>query len=150
MINLSSPSNGSPGYVTAVRLIATGIEARQQATLTVTCGARAPAAYTAEVGPPDDGGLAELRFEDVAFPDDASCTLAKQHGMLSLLLEFHELAAEALRAKIPLARVLGIPEREELARLREIAADKFEEGAAALREKMRASFDGLREKGERA
>jgi V/A-type H+/Na+-transporting ATPase subunit A len=76
---------------------------------------------------------------------DASCTLAKQHGMLSLLLEFHELAGSALQAKVPLAKVLSVPEREELARLREIAADKFTESADEIRGRMRASFQALRE-----
>ena len=80
---------------------------------------------------------------------DASCPLPKQHGMLSLLLEFHELAVAALQAKVPLARVLDIPVREELARLREIPADRFQEGSDAIRGTMRASFEALREKGGR-
>jgi V/A-type H+-transporting ATPase subunit A len=80
---------------------------------------------------------------------DASCPLAKQHGMLSLLLEFHELAVAALLSKVPLARVLDIPERNELARLREIPADRFQEGSDAIRGTMHASFDALREKGGR-
>jgi V/A-type H+-transporting ATPase subunit A len=80
---------------------------------------------------------------------DASCPLAKQHGMLTLLLEFHELAAAALQAKVPLARVLAVPEREELARLREIPADQFSAGEQALRGRMRVSFEALKEKGEK-
>jgi V/A-type H+-transporting ATPase subunit A len=79
---------------------------------------------------------------------DASCPLAKQHGMLSLLLEFHELAAAALQAKTPLSRVLAVPEREELTRLREIPADRFDIGAEAIRVSMRSSFEALKEKGE--
>jgi V/A-type H+-transporting ATPase subunit A len=81
---------------------------------------------------------------------DASCPLAKQHGMLSLLLEYHSLAVEALQEKVPLAGVLAVPEREELARLREISADGFEAGAEAIRKRMRASFEALREKGGRS
>jgi len=81
---------------------------------------------------------------------DASCPLAKQHGMLSLLLEYHSLAVEALQEKVPLAGVLAVPEREELARLREISADGFEAGAEAIRKRMRASFETLREKGGRS
>jgi V/A-type H+-transporting ATPase subunit A len=81
---------------------------------------------------------------------DASCPLSKQHGMLSLLLEFHELAGAALSAKVPLAKVLAVPEREELARLREIPSDRFEEGARAIGEKMRASFEALSRKGDAA
>ena len=92
-----------------------------------------------------DGFLQQNATSDV----DASCPLPKQHGMLSLLLEFDELAAAALQAKVPFARVLSIPEREELARLREIPADRFQAGADAIRMRMRASFESLREKGDR-
>jgi V/A-type H+-transporting ATPase subunit A len=92
-----------------------------------------------------DGFLQQNATSEV----DASCSLAKQHGMLTLLLEFHELAAAALRAKVPLARVLAIPEREELARLREIPADRFQTGAEVIRASMRSSFQSLAEKGER-
>jgi len=92
-----------------------------------------------------DGFLQQNATSEV----DASCSLAKQHGMLTLLLEFHELAAAALRAKVPLARVLAIPEREELARLREIPDDRFQTGTEAIRASMRSSFERVAEKGER-
>jgi V/A-type H+-transporting ATPase subunit A len=91
-----------------------------------------------------DGFLQQNATSEV----DASCSLAKQHGMLSLLLEFHERAASALQQKIPLARVLSMPEREELARLREIPEDGFEAAAGEIRLRMRASFDALGAKGE--
>jgi V/A-type H+-transporting ATPase subunit A len=91
-----------------------------------------------------DGFLQQNATSEV----DASCSLAKQHGMLSLLLEFHERAASALQQKIPLARVLSLPEREELARLREIPEDGFEAAAGEIRLRMRASFDALGAKGE--
>jgi V/A-type H+-transporting ATPase subunit A len=91
-----------------------------------------------------DGFLQQNSTSEV----DASCPLPKQHGMLTLLLEFHGLAAAALQAKVPLARVLAVPEREELARIREIPADQFAAGEEALRGRMRASFEALREKGD--
>ena len=40
---------------------------------------------------------------------DASCSLEKQHGMLTLFMAFHELAAAALQAKVPLDRILSLP-----------------------------------------
>ena len=96
-----------------------------------------------------DGFLQQNATSEV----DASCPLPKQHGMLSLLLEFHSLAADALREKVPLSRVLAVPEREELARLREIPADRFGAGASEIQGRLRASFDALRkearEKGAR-
>ncbi|MBM4318438.1 MAG: hypothetical protein FJ125_00395, partial [Deltaproteobacteria bacterium] len=75
LIGLAAPSTGSPGYMTTVRLLATGIVAGQQATLDVDCPGREPQGTTAQVGPAGNDGVAELAFPDVAFPDDAQCTL---------------------------------------------------------------------------
>jgi V/A-type H+/Na+-transporting ATPase subunit A len=74
---------------------------------------------------------------------DASCPLSKQCDMLALLLEFNDLAADALARKVSLARVLSVPEREELARLREIPVPDFPARAGAIGEHMRASFKSL-------
>jgi V/A-type H+-transporting ATPase subunit A len=92
-----------------------------------------------------DGFLQQNATSDI----DASCPLAKQHGMLALMLEFHERAAAALQAKVPLARVLDIPEREELARLREIPAEGFTSACDAILQRLRASFEALGGKGEK-
>jgi V/A-type H+/Na+-transporting ATPase subunit A len=80
---------------------------------------------------------------------DASCSLEKQHGMLTLFISFYELAAAALRAKVPLDRILSMPEREELARLREISAADFPARGADIGERMRASFSALKVEGYR-
>jgi V/A-type H+-transporting ATPase subunit A len=80
---------------------------------------------------------------------DASCSLEKQHGMLTLFITFHELAAAALQAKVPLDRILSMPEREELARLREISAADFPARGADVGERMRASFSALKGEGYR-
>jgi V/A-type H+-transporting ATPase subunit A len=80
---------------------------------------------------------------------DASCGLDKQHGMLTLFITFHELAIAALHARVPLARILSMPEREELARLREISAADFPARGADVGERMRASFAALRGEGYR-
>ena len=80
---------------------------------------------------------------------DASCSLEKQHGMLTLFITFHELATAALRAKVPMDRILSMPEREELARLREISAADFPARGADIAERMRASFSALKGEGYR-
>jgi V/A-type H+/Na+-transporting ATPase subunit A len=92
-----------------------------------------------------DGFLQQNATSEV----DASCALPKQHGMLTLLLEFHRLATLALQAKVPLARVLSVPQREELARLRDIPSDRFAAAAEEIGKRMRDSFASLAEKGER-
>jgi V/A-type H+-transporting ATPase subunit A len=78
---------------------------------------------------------------------DATCPLEKQAGMLSLLLEFRTLAATALAARIPLAHVLAIPEREELIRMRDIPGVDFAAQAGQLGERLRASFAALGSRG---
>jgi V/A-type H+-transporting ATPase subunit A len=78
---------------------------------------------------------------------DASCPLEKQNAMLSLLLEFRTLAAAALAARVALGKVLSVPEREELARLRDIPADRFAAQAAEIGARLRASFAALRSEG---
>ena len=80
---------------------------------------------------------------------DASCSLEKQHGMLTLFIAFHELAVLALQAKVPLDKILSLPEREELARLREISAPDFPARGADIGERMRASFSALKVEGYR-
>jgi V/A-type H+/Na+-transporting ATPase subunit A len=78
---------------------------------------------------------------------DASCGLAKQHGMLALLLLFNELAVRALEAQSSLSKVLAVPEREELSRLREIAEADFPARRADMEKRLRASFAALRGEG---
>ncbi|MGA2976645.1 MAG: V-type ATP synthase subunit A [Spirochaetia bacterium] len=90
-----------------------------------------------------DGFLQQNATSEV----DASCGLAKQNGMLALLLEFHDLAAAALRDKVALEKVLAVPEREELGRLREISDPDFAVLAAAIGERLRSSFQALRAEG---
>jgi V/A-type H+/Na+-transporting ATPase subunit A len=93
-----------------------------------------------------DGFLQQNATSEV----DASCSLTKQRGMLSLLLEFQDLAALALKAKTSLEKVLAVPEREELSRLREITDADFPAESAALRERLQASFAALRGEGKKA
>jgi len=92
-----------------------------------------------------DGFLQQNATSEV----DASCTLEKQHGMLALLLEYHELAAGALRGKVPLEKVMAVPEREDLSRLREIPGPEFASRSAAIAERLRASFGAMRGEGAR-
>jgi V/A-type H+-transporting ATPase subunit A len=80
---------------------------------------------------------------------DASCSLAKSRGMLALILAFEELAAKALRDKVSLDKVLTVPAREELARLRELSEADFPALGAALAERMRASFAALQGEGQK-
>jgi len=81
---------------------------------------------------------------------DASCSLEKQHGMLSLLLSFEQEATRALEAKVPLEKVLAVPEREELSRLREISAADFAAKSADIGGRLRAAFLALKAEGHKS
>jgi len=81
--------------------------------------------------------------------NDASCSLPKQAGMLSLLLLFHELGSRALAAKARFDRILAMGEREDLLRLGEIPEKDFGAKAAELRSRMEAGFAALSDEGGR-
>jgi len=77
--------------------------------------------------------------------NDASCSLEKQAGMLSLLLGFHDLAVRALASNTRFDRILELKEREDLLRLGEIPEADFAARALELRAGMEAGFAVLLE-----
>ncbi|HVP18070.1 MAG TPA: V-type ATP synthase subunit A [Spirochaetia bacterium] len=81
--------------------------------------------------------------QNAVSPTDATCSLAKQHGMLSLLLVFHDVAHDALAQHVPLARILALAEREELARLRDVAEADFSRIRADLESRLRRAIETL-------
>ena len=86
-----------------------------------------------------DGFLQQNAMSEV----DASCSLAKQYGMLDLVISFYDRGRDALKKTVPLDRVLALPEREELVRLREIPEERFVAAGAALRGQMESAFAKL-------
>jgi hypothetical protein len=64
--------------------------------------------------------------------------------MLELLLRYYDLGVEALAGKVSLERILALPEREELARLREISSGDFASRAAEIGERLQAVIRGLK------
>lgn len=67
---------------------------------------------------------------------DASCSLAKQHGMLSLLVDFYRRCLSALQEDLLLRDILALPEREELVRLGEIPEEQFYERKIDLQKRI--------------
>jgi V/A-type H+-transporting ATPase subunit A len=86
-----------------------------------------------------DGFLQQNAMSEV----DASCSLAKQQAMLELMLDFHDRGAEALTRSVALDKLLAIPEREELARLRDIPEADFPEARRSLSERLASSLAAL-------
>ncbi len=87
-----------------------------------------------------DGFLQQSAMSDV----DASCPLEKQLSMMKLLLSYYDLCIDALEEGLPLDRVLAIPEREEVSRLRDIPASEFSTHEDDLAGRMKTSFENLK------
>jgi V/A-type H+/Na+-transporting ATPase subunit A len=74
---------------------------------------------------------------------DATCSLEKQHGMLTLLLDFYDMAREAIAQHVALSAILALPEREELGRLREATEEDFPRVHADVEGRVRKAIDSL-------
>jgi len=74
---------------------------------------------------------------------DATCSLEKQHGMLTLLLDFLDMAKEAVAKHVPLPSILALPEREELARLREASEADFSRVSNDVEGRLKRAIDSL-------
>jgi V/A-type H+-transporting ATPase subunit A len=86
-----------------------------------------------------DGFLQQNAMSEI----DASCSLGKQLSMLSLFVEYYDRSAAALEQGVPLERVLGIPEREELSRMRDVPEERFTEHGGDLNARMGERFEAL-------
>jgi V/A-type H+-transporting ATPase subunit A len=86
-----------------------------------------------------DGYLQQNAMSEV----DASCSLAKQQGMLQLLLDYYARGSQALAGGAALDKLLALPEREELARLREVPEGEFAEASRALGERLASAVSAL-------
>lgn len=87
-----------------------------------------------------DGFLQQNAMSDA----DATCPLKKQLSMLKLLLAYYDLCIDALEEGLPLDRVLAIPEREEVSRLKDIPASEFPAQDDDLTGRMKTSFENLK------
>jgi V/A-type H+-transporting ATPase subunit A len=76
-------------------------------------------------------------------PVDLYCPMKKTHKMLELILKFYEKAQQAVNSGVPLSSVLSLGVKEELARMKIIRAEAFEELSVKINEKMDQEFDQL-------
>ena len=86
-----------------------------------------------------NGFLQQSSFDKV----DMFCTPARQTMILECILAFHEAAAEAMRAGVPLPKIAAMPLRSKIMRLKSsITNERVEEGRLVLQE-IRQSFAQL-------
>ncbi len=72
--------------------------------------------------------LREVFLRQNAFSEtDASCSIEKTAGLLEALLAFHDECKALLARGVMLKRIIELPVREELARLRDVHNDAFTE-----------------------
>jgi V/A-type H+-transporting ATPase subunit A len=83
-----------------------------------------------------DGFLQQNAMSDV----DATCPMSKQLGMLHLMVEFYDRSIKALDDNIALDRIMAMPLREEISRLKEIPADGFDQAASEIEVRMSEAF----------
>jgi V/A-type H+-transporting ATPase subunit A len=76
---------------------------------------------------------------------DASCSLERQAAMLRLLLLFYARAEKALDSGTALAKILSLPVREELSRLREEAPEEGETWEKDLSARIDEAFEDISE-----
>ncbi len=68
-----------------------------------------------------DGYLQQSAFSDT----DASCSPERQHGLLTLFFGFHDLGVAALERGVPLEKVLALPVRDELSRVKDVPEENL-------------------------
>ena len=86
--------------------------------------------------------LREVFLQQNAFSEhDAYSSLEKTSGVLEAVLAFHKACAAALETGIPLTRVLELPVRENLARLREFPNETFEVNKQAVLEEIKNTVE---------
>ncbi|HNR30556.1 MAG TPA: V-type ATP synthase subunit A [Candidatus Hydrogenedentes bacterium] len=88
--------------------------------------------------------LREMFLQQNAFSkSDMFCGLEKMGGLLDILLNFHEACRETLKREVPLSRVLDLPIREEISRLRDMSNEEFPAKKADVQERMKQALAGL-------
>jgi V/A-type H+-transporting ATPase subunit A len=88
--------------------------------------------------------LREDFLQQSAFSDvDAYCPLLKSYGILKSILAFYDEALAALHRGVPMDDILNLPHIQEIARMKEVPADRFpayaEDFLRRLREDLRAA-----------
>jgi len=81
--------------------------------------------------------------QNAFLPTDMRCSLAKQKTMLEAILHFHRVAEEAVRKGVGAEKVVALPERELLSRMKEVAAEEIDAYVEQFRHKLEAAVNQL-------
>lgn len=92
------------------------------------------------------GFLQQSSFDAV----DMYCKPARQVALLQCIVMFHEEAAAAVNAGVPLPKIAALPQREKLARLKSTMTNDDLSPAHVLQDEIKAMFADLRSHYEKA
>ena len=76
-------------------------------------------------------------------PVDMYCPIDKTYQMLRLILKFYEKSRQAVNSGVPLSDILSLGVREDLARIKMIRAEEFNEMSVKINEKIDKEFGQL-------
>src|SRR6059036_2163545 len=76
-------------------------------------------------------------------PADTYCDKEKIHLMIKLILDYHKIMQKAVDANIPLQRVLELPVKTEIDRMRLIPADKFASFTQNIEQEINQQFKNI-------
>lgn len=76
-------------------------------------------------------------------PVDLYCPMEKTYKMLELILKFYEKSIQAVNSGIPLSDILSLEVRQDLARMKIIKANEFNDASLKINEKIDKNFDHL-------
>jgi V/A-type H+-transporting ATPase subunit A len=82
-------------------------------------------------------------LQNAFHPVDAYCPIEKTYKMLGTLLRFYEKTKSAIEVGVPLTKILSLPVREGLGRLKLIAMDEFDAVNTRINKEIDEQFDQL-------
>lgn len=82
-------------------------------------------------------------LQNAFHPVDMYCPIKKTYQMLRLILKFYEKAKQAVDVGVPLVKVLSLSVREDLARMKIIRSEEFDEASLEIDKKINEQFAQL-------
>ena len=76
-------------------------------------------------------------------PTDMRCGLLKQRAMLQAILAFHQLAVEAVRRGAAAEKLIALPQREALSRMKEVPEEEIEAYVERIQQEYAAAVQQL-------
>lgn len=82
-------------------------------------------------------------LQSALHPIDMYCPIKKTYQMLRLILKFYSKAKQAVESEVTLAKVLSLNVREDIARMKIVRAEEFDETSSRIDRKLTEQFDQL-------